>query len=217
MARAKRSVRSKVTRGKTTKQIATDAAVGVRQLKKVVHPETWEFDTSGVGQNPSFTPVITPLTALAQGDADGDRSGLSIYAKWIRLSYIAFANETNTTPQALRVMVFIDTSQNGATPAATDVLTVSGSLNVINSPQNQNNIPRFKVLYDKMHWLANDSNQALVQRRMIKIDRRVNYLGTSAASASLGKGTVYLLFVSSNSAQDQPSFSYYSRLTYLDN
>lgn len=205
----------KDTKG-STRKIAVGAQLGVKQLRRLVHPEKFEYEKNGVDQLPTFTAVVTPLLDLQQGDNNGQRTGLQVYAKALRLSYDWIVNNTNAEPQKTRVMVICDTSQTGTVPSSADLFgAFSGAENIVNAPIAAINLPRFKVLYDHKGYVANNGNQAQVNKKFIRINKRVSYIGTAAADT--GKNMLYLVFCSSNSALNQPSFNYVTRINYLDN
>lgn len=200
----------------STRRVAVKAAIGVARLKKVVHPETYEYDTSNTDQLSTFTAVVTPISNLAEGDDDGNRTGYTIYGRSLRLSCDWIVNSSNAEPQKTRVMVICDTSNTGATPTSAQLFgSLSGTENIVNAPILASALPRFKVMFDTLRWIGNASNQAQQIRKFIKVNKRIQFTGT--ANTDLGKGQLYLVFMSSNSAANQPSFNYHTRLNYLDN
>lgn len=200
----------------STRRVAVKAAIGVARLRKAVHPETFEYDTRNTDQLSTFTAVVTPISDLAAGDNDGDRTGFTIFGKSVRLSYDWLVNASNAQPQHTRVMIISDSSNTGATPTSAELFgALSGTENIVNAPIAVGNLPRFKVLYDQKHWLATASNQAQTARRFVKINKRIHYTGVN--DTDLGKNQLWLVFMSSNSAANQPSFNYHTRLNYMDN
>lgn len=166
------------------------------------------------------------LNYIAQGDTDQTREGIKITPR--RLEFRAQVNNGSgqTLPKAFRIVIFMDKGQAGNTPSfsgATEGLfedTIgSGGINM---PFNRLNRRRFKILFDHRDIVGGTSNEDVDDVKLIKFNYNfkpnnvINYLGTTAVEASMGKGSLFLMYYSevAGGSNIAPVIRYHSRLRY---
>ncbi len=96
-------------------------------------------------------------------------------------------------------MVLRDLAQNGTAPVSADVLQVSGAVGAPLSNVLWINRDRFSILYDELFALSSGTSNgdATIPFEYIASHAgHVKYLGTTAAAASNGLGSIYVLSVS---------------------
>lgn len=124
----------------------------------------WKDNTPGSVSAADTTGAFVLLNGMVRGtDASANRIGRKILVKQILIKGSVATNLANNFAaggvcggQDVRMIVFVDRDSNGVAPLVTDVLVTSSSL----SHYNLDNRDRFKILYDKMYWLAQASNTA---------------------------------------------------------
>jgi hypothetical protein len=107
---------------KTAKDYAMLAYNGVKYLKGLVNSELNSVDSSDSPTGPSTSESVTHLTAIAQGDAQSQRTGNSILVKsvYIRGIWEIHASASSTF---LRFLLVKDNQQvSNTSPTADDIL-----------------------------------------------------------------------------------------------
>ena len=161
----------------------------------------------------SSSGVVYCLSQTAQGVQAGDRTGNSIKAIALELRDVLATTGSNS---AIRRIVFVDWDQAGTAPTCADLLTVTGTAEAPLSPFLANNTQRFEILSDEF-FDVNTVNKPIVTKcEKFRLDSHVRYLGTTAAAASDGEGSVYVAYVSQASAV-YPTVEFYTRLSFVDN
>lgn len=205
MYRGRRKVVKKSSGWAGTAMKALKVANYVRSL---INVEKKFFDVTQQ-INYTATGTVYPLTQIAQGDAYNQRNGNSLKIKSL---FLRFQNQLNPVQSndVVRVMLFIDTQNNGNTPLVTDVLQNAGII----SPINYLNGSRFRVIMDKIQPLTNDGNEIKEIKLFKKFNYDIKYSGSG--SANTREGNIYMLCISQNSTNF--SFGgYWSRIRYVDN
>lgn len=194
--------------------VASHAWSASKYLLRMVNVEQKKFDFGETSQAIPVGGDVVHLTAIAQGDNDGTRSGNSVLGQRLlingNISINAAATNTN-----VRILVIRDKQQVGdGTPAITDVLDASYADYLV-APLNNDTVGRFDILYDRRFDLHVDTEKAT---KLFKISRSVNkhvrYNGS--AGTDIQKGGLYMIACSSE-ATNTPTYTYYSRFTYTDN
>lgn len=192
--------------------LAKKAASGV--VKYYLNPEYKFLDAAASGLAVVDTGTIVATQSLiAQGLTNTDRDGNSIkITSWL---YRATMDINGSNNARIRIVAFTDTSSNGAAPAITDVFQSTLGL-LINAPMNRVNGKRFKVLFDRNYIVDND-NQKHTCEVFKKMQHHIHYLTTTAATASLGQGPIYVAYISDQPAPQAPTLNWTSRMRFLDN
>jgi hypothetical protein len=180
----------------------------------LLNAEFKHIDTT-VASAVSTTPVITVLSALAQGDTNITRDGNSIKCTGFDFRYLYSVNASATASLA-RVVVFLDTRNIGAAPTVTDVFA-SSTIALPNVDAQPN---RFVLLYDRTHSLvlAGDSRQEVTHPITLGALKGVHftYNGNAGTVADL-RGAALFVYVLSNEATNTPSLDFQCRLWFVDN
>lgn len=135
------------------------------------------------------------LTSIPQGTDADERNGNSIRAKslWVRVNTKAdmtYFNNIGTYPSA-RLIIFIDTNQDGSAPVPSDVLeTVS-----VVSPLNTDNVGRFTILKDIFYPLTLGQSTKSFEI-YLPLNHHVRYSGPGATAPELRDGNMYLIWIS---------------------
>jgi len=185
----------------------------VDRLKELINTEFKYIDTnSSVTSVASMAPIL--LNGCIQGDSATQREGSTIRPKSVDLRYQLTYNATSVQ-NTVRVMVIIDRQPNGATYSMVDLL----STNAVDSPRNLDYRRRFKILYDKVHCIAANSNPQDYGHFHLKFkDLHTQYFN---ATNTGGIGDISTNAISLIAFSDQPingpTFNYYTRVRFLDN
>ncbi len=200
--------RRRVTRRRPT------AMRAVRRLAKFVDTELHQqiafFTEVGIlGGVESFT----PLTLIAQGDDDINRTGLQVALRSIRIKFNATRGNADTV---LRVILFVDKQSNGGTPLIGQVLQLTGSIpSKIVSPVSNDFKRRFTFLSDRTHQISLGRGEHVLFTISRKLTNKVRYDGPGAAIADVVSGMLWLLLLSDGAGGAQsPSVSMASRVWY---
>jgi hypothetical protein len=152
-------------------------------------------------------------TDVAQGDAIGQRSGDVIRPKRL----VFRMTSTNSLATGLlygRFIIFQDTQAYGATPAVNDVLESANYL----APHNVVNVQasRFKILHERLFTSVNAVETAIKEFKVVcNLKSTIHYLTPNAGSATAGKNTLYVLFIS-DSANAAKTYTWSYDLEYTD-
>jgi len=195
--------------------VAKTALKGVNAIREIINSEKMYFDTTETAKALSYSGAVVNLSAIAEGDDNGGRTGRSILAKSLHLRYNVFGNTLNSV-NAVRIILFFDSMSLGTIPAGSDILQSTGTSACIISPLLLTNAVsgRFKVVYDKVHTFTTTGQMSQQVHKYFKFHRHIKYTGTTATDE--GKNQLYLAMFSDVNAND-PSITYYARLGYYDN
>ena len=180
-------------------------------MKGMINSEKYVFDTAITVANLSNTGNITNLNQIATGDDAGQRTGNSILARRLTCKY-TIQDTTPIAAEFTRVLIFYDIQQNGTDPTLSQIL--QDTSNVIVSPINQDNNPRFWILYDRIHGL-DTYNNTKTGRMSRSLKMHIKFTGTAAAN--YGMNSLYVLLISDQAGASGVSVTFYSRLQYYDN
>lgn len=156
----------------------------------------------------SNTGVVNLLSGIAQGDDISNRQGNSV--KTIDLMGNITFDQANNTSNFVRVILFMDTANQGVTPSISDVLTASVT---VNSQRNVDNMKRFKIFQDRLFSFDPDT-----KTRALKVYKKLGmHLRFSASTATdVLQNAIYLLILDSNGT-DHCAFSSSWKLSFYDN
>lgn len=196
--------------------LAKRTAVGLNEIRKLINIETKFIDTVQTSVAISTISSIFSISSIAQGLTSQTRVGDSL-----KIQHISMMARVNVNPAAsnslVRVIVFRDLDGYGTAPTGLDLMEVDAVVSAPLSPYKFRNLQRFSVLYDELIEV-----QGTVQGTAgipITFDSshsgHILYLGTAAAAASNGKGSLYVYCVS-DEATSTPTLAFYSRVTFTD-
>ncbi len=220
-SRRRRSTRGASKTGDSIGQYASDAwslakrtAIGLNEIRKFINIETKSFDTSGTGTF-DYNGSLSAISTIAQGLDVNNRVGDSIRLQRVEWRG-TFNTDTGAVTTAVRVLVFRDLDGAGTAPAVTDVLQTTGSVNSVNSPYNRLNLDRFSILFDETSTLSNVGQTQVVMAFEAQHQGHIKYLGTAAAAASNGRGTMYTILICDRVTTLLPTGNQIARIYYTD-
>lgn len=191
---------------------------GVKYIKGLVNSEMYHLDTNLAGAEIlSDGAYAGHLTALAQGDGDGARTGSTVYVKGLHINGSIVQDSDGATAQSVRIMVVQDTQQVADT-VPTPSVWLSGTGGFL-AHLNPVNLGRFTVLYDKIINVYAASAGAPNLKTFeisLPLATHVHYNGT--AGTDIQKNGLYIGAISSQAtAGTGPILAYNARLSYHDN
>ncbi len=190
---------------------ALKIAVGVKRLLNV---EIKNHDVQLLNLAVTDTPAITQLTNIPQGGTTITRDGAQCKVLGIELNYLILFTAASTHT-IVRVMVVLDKQTNQAIYTASDLLEDASIIDNLSSPRNLNNKHRFTVLYDVRHRM-DPSNASITVKKFIKKECLLRFDGSTPSIADLTQNSLSILKVS-NEVTNDPLFSMFCRIRYVDN
>jgi len=154
---------------------------------------------------------VIPQTALAQGADYNQRDGISIKAVSIE-SRLTLDGNAAANFDDVRIVYFIDTQNQGTTPAVTDLLEATD----VRSAFNHINLHRFVILVDDMFTLSLGGPTAKASTHRLPLDHHVKYTGAASAAANLREGNVFFMLISQQ-AVNTCYLRLYTRFSFVDN
>ncbi len=200
---------SKVTIGDIGEVIA-EAAGPIRRFFNV---EAKRFDTTVASSANSTAGGVACLTLIPQGGDYNERDGRSVRANAFEARFDLTLDPAKALTDSVRLIVFSDLENPGATPAVTDVLQSASVL----APFNANNLKRFLVFEDREVVLDTYAGQRRILVIKHQIDQHLRYRGTTGAIASAAEGALFYLVISSSAVASTSATAVMSRVTYVDN
>ncbi len=196
-----------------------DATTALRMAGKalaLINPEYKNIDANTTSSAVSTTPVITQISNVAQGDSRITRTGDSIKVSRIDVRYQA-AMSSSATSSAFRIMLVLDTQTNGAIYSSGNLIQDTTATDAILSFNNLDNRARFRVLYDKQHYMSDNGNQwARGEIHITPKDMHLIYGGNSGDITDLNTKSLSLFSVL-DEPTNVPALSIRSRVRFLDN
>lgn len=188
---------------------AVKALKGVNYIRGLVNSEVFKHD---IVYNTIITNsgVLVPLTSLAEGNGDDDRTGNSIFVRSVNLDgSIAMSGSNNTV---VRLALIKDSQQiSDTTPAWTDVYESTS----MNTHLNSNTVGRFTVLYSKKFTLISGFSNHKVISMNKAMRMHVRYNG--ATGTDVQRNGLYLALISNQASPNAPAPEFHIRVSYHDN
>ncbi len=197
--------------GRNTLDIASKALSTALMVKKLVNVEK-KFINIPFTASASTTASVTHLTALAQGDTELTREGVSVKPQYLQLR-IALTAHSSAGNSEYRLLVVRDKQQIAdTTPGILDVLEVQ----TIESMRNHLTAERFNILWDYSWNTGNGGGDSIhkILKKNINLSGHLKYNG--AASTDIQKGGIFLLYFS-NQATNVVLVNGQSRIMFTDN
>lgn len=191
--------------------VASKALMVANQVSRLMNVEMKKATVQETTDSLSTTAnSMGTLTSIVQGDGKEARDGNSILIKSIQLRYFAYGH-ASARVTAIRILLVRDLQQVADTvPSMSDVLEQDNCTSYLNP----DTVGRFKILYDKVHVLNDNSSQQVYKEIYLPCSYHVRYNGTAAAD--IQKGGIYLYGVSTE-ATNTATVKWSARLTYVDN
>ncbi len=196
--------------------LAKRTAVGLNAIRKLINIETKFLDTIQTSTTINQTGSMIPISEIAQGLTSQTRVGDSI-----RIQHIEVRGRCNVNPVAgntlMRVLVVRDLDGYGTAPTTSDVLEYAAAVSAPISPEKFNKRERFSILYDEIFTLSGTTQGVATLPFSFSSTHQghIMYLGTTAAAASDGKGSMYIVSVSDETT-NAPSLAFVSRIQFTD-
>lgn len=193
--------------------LAAKAMKGVVALKGIINSELKTFDLLS-SLDPDHTGVVSPISAIARGDARDERNGKSVLCKSVFFRGCIFA-DTGATVTSLRVMIVQDTMNQGTTPTLADMLQTNATSTAFLSPLAQTSSGRFRVLYSKILIMNQGGAMSHLIKAYIQVDKHIKFTGP--AGTDEWKNQIYLAVISDKVSSLIPHIDVFSRVSYYDN
>ncbi len=214
--------------------------VTVAKLNKKVNKmrskvEIKELNKIEVMQNTGGTDSAFTLNTLVRGNASNQRIGNKIYMKLLELKYRLkiFANVYNGTDtninwtlgydqDTVRVLVILDRqNNNGSSVVINEILENAGtqsqkifSVYDYKFVDSLRDTQRYKILYDRVHYLSQNISQDINVRKFISLNHKVSFSdGNTGTATDIINNAIRIVFVPSlNNAE----FGFSTNLWYSD-
>ncbi len=191
---------------------ASKALAVAYAVKKLINVEYKTLSTAFTA-DPNNAGAVVNLTAIAQGDGVGARSGNKCRVKYISVKGTVFLH-ASATQSRVRMMIVRDNNGSTTQPAITDLFadatTFAQNKNKLGDPQSNS---RFSVLFDKMLMIDTRRPQYSYAWSQA-LDHHVFFSGSGATDE--GKGHLYL-FIASNEATNDPIITADAMVKWIDN
>jgi hypothetical protein len=194
--------------------LAQRTASGLNEIRKLINIETKPCDAIVTATAVNTTGFLTCVSELAQGTDYTNRVGDSIKIQRIQCRLRLYQN-TGATETTFRAVCFRDLDGYGTLPTTAQVFQTVGTVSAPLSPYNWLNKDRFSILYDELIALNSTGQQSEEIVFDLPHAGHVKYLGTTAAAASDGKGSIYWAFLS-DEGTNTPTAALYSRILFTD-
>jgi len=196
--------------------LAKRSLQGVNALRRLINIEE-KYSDVGLSLNPDTSGVASCVTQLAQGTTMNTRVGNSVKVQTLEMWGRVACNTSVTTYSLCRVVVIRDMEGQGTAPTAADVFETVGGSSAPRQAFDWLNRKRFAILYDELFALTPLAGGQIVStfHYRVPLEKHVFYRGTTAAAASDGEGSIYIVAVS-DEATNTPSVNVNTRITYTD-
>lgn len=197
-------------------QMASKAIKGVSYLKGLVNAELHKHEVARSTTSVFNGGALYPLNAISQGDADDQRTGNSIFVRYVNITGVV-SHGTDTVIHKTRVMLVRDKQQVGDTaPSPGDVLEDVGNNLSPFSKLNSQSAGRFDVLYSKLFITYPDRAGIPFN---IKLNMRSHIRYNGAASGDIQKNGLYIVVIGDYASPyaTAQSVQFLGRVSYYDN
>lgn len=194
--------------------LAKRTASGLNEIRKLINIEEKILEVVQGSTAFNTTGTIWSVSTVAQGTDYTERVGNSIKMQKIIVRWRVFKNGSATSSM-VRVILFRDLDGYGTAPTTADVLQTVGGATAPLTPVDFLNRKRFAIIHDEMVDINSTGDSSYSQTWSAPHEGHILYLGTTAAAASNGKGSVYMLAVS-DEATNTPTIAFSSRIVFTD-
>jgi hypothetical protein len=194
--------------------LAKRTAVGLNEIRKLINIEEKVIQVSVTSTAATTAGSLNSISSIVQGLDFTNRIGDSIKLQRIEVRGRIYRNSSATT-SLVRVLCVRDLDGYGTAPNPGDIMESVGAVDAPLSPYDYLNRKRFSVLYDDFMSVDNTGDSSKVFAFDVPHEGHILYLGTTAAAASNGKGSLYMLFFS-DEGTNTPTYAFYSRVYFTD-
>lgn len=195
--------------------LAKRTASGLNEIRRLINVEEKVLQTDNASASFDTTGTVYSLTTIAQGTDYDERIGNSIKLISLEINARIFMN-TSSGQTVYRFIVFRDLDGYGTAPTTSDLL--DGGIGTSTAPMSFVDFlrrKRFSILFDERGTLSPQGERGVYVSVHMEHDGHVLYLGTTAAAASNGKGSIYLA-VLSDETTNAPTIAFQSRVIFTD-
>lgn len=197
--------------------LARKAMSGVKFLKSLINTEKKILDTSFTNSGIASTGTVQWLSAITTGTGFNQRTGMVVKGFNISIRGMLSWNSASSTQQQIRAILFRNLKLNqGATPAASDILQNTGGAGSIYSPYNVDNIGDFQVLHDRVYMLDGVARNQQILKIFARVPYHIRWDQAGDAITDTESGHLFLLLVS-DEASTTPTAEFTCRLRFIDN
>lgn len=193
-------------------QLAVKAVRGVNYLRGLVNAELHKHDFGNI-TTVNWSGTVIPLFGIPIGDLDSERTGNSIFVRYINTtgSIVKNASADFTT---VTIKMFIDKQQIGDTqPSSSDILETTGNAYSPFAKLNTETVGRFSIIHSRTYNLNSDRPSCLFSIRKT-LRHHVRYNG--ATGGDIQKGGIYLMIITDQQST-LPTITHDTRVSYYDN
>lgn len=178
--------------------------------------ENKQIDTTFDNQGTTLSGAISSLSHPDQGLNDNNRIGDVIRPMRLQIQYDMNLRTTATLPCMARVIFF--QWKNNSTPTVSDILSYSGTVNIVNSPYNNDTKMNYRILNDRTYDLNTVSTEQIHYKKNIyrkKFLKQIQIPGTLGSSSGFNK--LYVIWCdNTGGGTEGVLFSAVIRLFYED-
>lgn len=211
MPRRVRKKKSYLRKGLSALAMASSAVRSVRYLRKVIGNTEYKVHLSSFNGGVASTGADVILSNIPQGDAQQERNGNSIRARFLLMRFFCELNSNATGANMIRIIVYTDLQQ------VSDTAPAIGALLQSITPLSSLDLSfrgRFRVIRDKLITLDTGKGISQVWKWFIPYDKHIRFNG--AAATDIQKGGLYLAMVS-NATSNNPTVVVECSLSFIDN
>ncbi len=194
--------------------LAKRTAYGLNEVRKLINIEEKELVTTAGSVGFDVNGALVPISRIAQGTNYTERIGNSIKMQRIEVRGRIFKN-ASASNSVIRILLVRDLDGYGSVPAVTDIMETVGSSAAPCTQYDWLNRKRFSILFDEFLTLSSTGDSGAVFEVHLPHEGHIQYLGTTAAAASDGKGSMYMLFISDETT-NTPTYTFSSRIVFTD-
>jgi hypothetical protein len=194
--------------------LAKRTAHGLNEIRKLINVEEKQLVTTSGSTSFDTTGVIVPISRVVQGLNYTERIGNSIKMQHIELHGRIFKN-ASATASVIRCAMVRDLDGYGTLPTTAQIFETVGSATAPLTQHDFLNRKRFAFVAEWFFTLNSTGDSSMELELHKDHDGHILYLGTTAAEASDGKGSLYMVFIS-DEATNTPTFAFSSRIIFTD-
>lgn len=192
------------------KNIQAMSAVVHRYMRRRAEHKFFDSTVSEtIGTTLDINAISQPII---QGTGGGQRTGDNITYIDLTMVYRIDINSAATTTD-VRLIVVLDKQNNGVAPVIGDLL-VNSNLTATYSAQ-QIKAKRFTILLDEIYNVTTGGIAAVTKRKVIPLNATAAYNGTTDATASNGKNSMWMFAVSTDNT-NKPGFNMDYQIRFTD-
>lgn len=169
-------------------------------------------DITSAGEFIDYNGTMHHLSAIAEGVTSNQRVGSKIQPSRliVRWNWAYVGGDFQT------VRVILLQWRDTDIPTAADILESTATNLVTDSPYSRDTKSKYNILRDVRQTVSSTKVYTIgkVSINLYKTRNRILYDGSS--STDILDNSLYILLVSSVDGANEPSFSYYSRLSFID-